>query len=31
MSRSAMKSGNIEVNPRKTSLEDVERLYRAAL
>ena len=31
MSRLAMNSGNIEVNPRKTSLQDVERLFRAAL
>ena len=31
MSRLAMNSGNIEVNPRKTSLQDMERLFRAAL
>jgi alcohol dehydrogenase class IV len=31
MSRAAMKSGNIEVNPKKTALQDVERIFRAAL
>ena len=31
MSRAAMKSGNIAVNPMKTSLRDVEQLFRAAL
>jgi alcohol dehydrogenase class IV len=29
MASDAMKSGNIAVNPRKTSLEDVVRLYRS--
>lgn len=31
MSKDAMQSGNIAVNPRTTTLEDVEALYRSAL
>ena len=31
MSKDAMQSGNILVNPRETKLEDIEALYRAAL
>jgi alcohol dehydrogenase class IV len=31
MSKDAMQSGNILVNPRETKLEDIETLYRAAL
>jgi len=31
MSKDAIQSGNILVNPRETKLEDIEALYRAAL
>lgn len=31
MSADAMKSGNIAVNPRQTTIEDIEGLYRAAM
>jgi alcohol dehydrogenase class IV len=31
MSKDAMQSGNILVNPRETKLQDIEALYRAAL
>ena len=31
MSKDAMQSGNILVNPRETKLEDIDALYRAAL
>jgi alcohol dehydrogenase class IV len=31
MTRDAMQSGNILVNPRETKLADVEALYHAAL
>ncbi len=31
MARTAMNSGNIAVNPRKTTLEDMERLFAAAV
>ena len=30
MSKDAMQSGNILVNPRETKLDDIEALYRAA-
>ncbi|MBC7337381.1 MAG: iron-containing alcohol dehydrogenase, partial [Clostridia bacterium] len=30
MAEDAMKSGNILVNPRKTTLEDIKQLYRQA-
>ena len=31
MARAAMLSGNIAVNPRKTTLKDVEDIFKAAL
>jgi alcohol dehydrogenase class IV len=31
MSTDAMKSGNILINPRQTTLQDIENLYKAAM